>query len=103
MFERAGPAVGPLPGPFPNEQAARAANGGAVPPDLSLMAKARTLRRGFPWFLFDVFTQYQEQGPDYFHALLTGYEEPPAGFDDAAGHALQPVFPGPRDRACRSR
>lgn len=30
--------------------------------------------------MFDIFTQYQEQGPDYIHALLVGYKEPPAGF-----------------------
>ena len=43
-----------FPSPFPNENAARAANGGAYPPDLSVMAKARTYERGFPWFVFDV-------------------------------------------------
>ena len=43
-----------------------------LPPDLSVIAKARTYERGFPWFLLDIFTQYQEQGPDYIAALLTG-------------------------------
>jgi ubiquinol-cytochrome c reductase cytochrome c1 subunit len=47
--------------PFPNEQAARASNNGALPPDFSLIAKAR------------------EGGPDYIHALLTGYTDAPAG------------------------
>jgi ubiquinol-cytochrome c reductase cytochrome c1 subunit len=47
--------------PFPNEQAARAANNGALPPDFSLIAKAR------------------EGGPNYIHALLNGYTDPPAG------------------------
>jgi ubiquinol-cytochrome c reductase cytochrome c1 subunit len=67
---------------FPNDDAARTANNGAVPPDMSLLAKARGVKSGFPGFLFDVFTQYQEQGPDYIHALITdGYlkegENPP--------------------------
>jgi len=80
MFDRPGRPADRFPSPFPNEQAARAAQGGAYPPDFSVLAKARTYTRGFPTFIFDIFTQYQEQGPDYIHALLTGYEEPPAGF-----------------------
>ena len=44
--------------------------------------------------MFDVFTQYQEQGPDYIAAILKGYENPPAGFTVPAGKLLQPVFPG---------
>src|SRR5438105_4917248 len=70
MFERPGRPADYFPSPFPNEQAARAANGGAVPPDLSLIPKARSYGRGFPWFIFDFFTQFQEQGPNYVHALL---------------------------------
>lgn len=77
MFERPGRAADPFPAPFPNEQAARAANGGAYPPDLSVLAKARTYERGFPRFVIDIFSQYQEQGPDYIAALLTGYKDPP--------------------------
>jgi len=77
MFERPGRPADPFPSPFPNEQAARAANGGAYPVDLSVVAKARTYERGFPRFIFDIFTQYQEQGPDYITALLTGYKDPP--------------------------
>lgn len=77
MFERPGRPADRFPAPFPNEQAARAANGGALPPDMSVLAKARTYERGFPWFLIDIFTQYQEMGPDYIAALLTGYVDPP--------------------------
>lgn len=62
-----------IPGPWANKQQGAASNGGAYPPDFSLLAKARAVERGFPNFVFDVFTQYQEQGPDYIHALLTGY------------------------------
>jgi len=63
-----------IPGPWANPEQGAASNGGAYPPDFSLIAKARAVERGFPTFLFDIFTQYQEQGPDYIHALLTGYE-----------------------------
>lgn len=63
-----------IPGPWANPQQGAASNGGAYPPDFSLIAKARAVERGFPNFLFDLVTQYQEQGPDYIHALLTGYE-----------------------------
>lgn len=77
MFERPGRAADVFPSPFPNELAARAANGGAYPLDLSVIAKARTYERGFPRFVFDIFTQYQEQGPDYIAALLNGYQDPP--------------------------
>ena len=95
MFERDGRPADYFPSPFPNDSAARAANNGAVPPDLSVLAKARTYERGFPWFMLDIFTQYQEQGPDYIDALLKGYEDAPAGL-----HSCRPArnynkyFPG---------
>jgi ubiquinol-cytochrome c reductase cytochrome b/c1 subunit len=94
MFERPGRPADRFPSPFPNEQAARVANGGAYPPDLSLIAKARTYERGFPWFVFDIFTQFQEQGPDYLVALLNGYEAAPAGFTLPAGSNYNKYFPG---------
>ena len=59
---------------------------------MSLLAKAREVERGFPQFVFDIFTQYQESGPDYIHSLLTGYEEPPAGFQVPAGSHYNPYF-----------
>ncbi|MCI3131289.1 cytochrome c1 [Phenylobacterium aquaticum] len=65
-----------FPNPFPNEPAARASNGGALPPDLSTMAKAR------------------EGGPRYIYSLLTGYEEAPAGLTLPAGKHYNPYFPG---------
>jgi ubiquinol-cytochrome c reductase cytochrome b/c1 subunit len=73
---------------------------------MSVLAKARSYPRGFPGFVFDLFTQYQEQGPDYIAALLKGYDNPPAGVTVAPGtsynkyfpsHSLgmpQPLFPG---------
>ena len=73
MFERPGRAADRFPSPFPNEQAARAAMGGGYPPDFSVLAKARSYSRGFPWFLTDAVTQYQEHGVDYITALLTVY------------------------------
>src|SRR5207244_3800747 len=64
MFERDGRPADRFPPPWPNENAARARYN-AVPPDMSVIAKARTYERGFPWFVLDIFTQYQEQGVDY--------------------------------------
>jgi len=92
MFERPGRLSDYIPSPYPNDEAARAAQGGALPPDLSLIAKARAVTRGFPWFVLDIFTQYQEAGPDYVHALLTGYEEPPEGVEVAPGMHYNPNF-----------
>ena len=84
-----------FPSPFPNEQAARAANGGALTPDMSVLAKARAFERGFPWFIFDIFTQYVEEGPDYIHAILTGYEDPPPGFKmPSPNSSYNKYFPG---------
>ncbi len=92
--ERAGRPADTFPPPFANELAAKAANGGTAPPDMSTLAKARTYQRGFPWFVFDLFTQYQEQGPDYIAALLKGYENPPKGFQLPSGGNFNRYFPG---------
>ncbi len=94
MFERPGRAADFWPSPFPNKQAAAAANGGAAPPDFSVIAKARTYERGFPWFVFDMFTQFQEQGVDYISALLNGYEETPAEVTVPDGKYYNKYFPG---------
>ena len=67
----------------------------ATPPDLSVIAKARTFESGFPRFIFDAFTQYQEQGVDYISAFLTGYEEnPPPDITLAPGTYYNKYFPG---------
>ena len=77
MFKRPGLPQDKFPSPFPNEKAARAANGGAYPLDLSLIAKARA------------------QGPDYISALLgSGYTQPPAGFALGEGLHYNKYFPG---------
>lgn len=94
MFERPGRLADYFPAPFPNDAAARVANNGAVPPDLSVIAKARTYERGFPWFVFDAVTQYQEQGIDYIVALLEGYQDPPQGFALPEGAQYNAYFPG---------
>jgi cytochrome c1 len=65
-----------FPSPFPNDIAAKAANAGAVPPDLSLVAKGR------------------HHGPDYLHSLIVGYQEPPAGVTVPAGTYYNPYMPG---------
>ncbi len=62
--------------PFANEQAARAANNGALPPDLSLIVNAR------------------EGGPDYVYGILTGYADPPPDFKMQAGMNYNEYFPG---------
>lgn len=61
---------------YPNETAARAANNGASPTDLSLIVKARI------------------NGPDYIYALLTGYQKPPADIKIDATHFYNTAFPG---------
>lgn len=94
QVERAGRPADAFPPPFANELAAKAANGGTAPPDMSTLAKARTYQRGFPWFVFDLFTQYQEQGPDYIAALLKGYQDPPKGFQLPEGGHYNKYFPG---------
>lgn len=75
MFDRPGRPSDKFVPPFPNEQAARAANGGAYPPDLSLIVKAR------------------ENGANYLYSLLTGYSEPPAGKTIPEGLHYNPYFP----------
>lgn len=75
--KRPGKLADHIPGPYANEQAARAANQGALPPDLSLIVKAR------------------HGACDYIFALLTGYpDDPPAGVTLPVGSNYNPYFPG---------
>jgi ubiquinol-cytochrome c reductase cytochrome b/c1 subunit len=92
--EREGRPADYFPSPFPNEAAAKAANGGTAPPDMSTLAKARTYERGFPRFVLDMIVPYQEQGPDYIHAILTGYKDAPHGFTVPPGGHYNEYFPG---------
>lgn len=79
MFTRKAKLSDYFPAVYANPEEAKVANGGAVPPDFSLLAKARAAKRGFPNFVFDVFTMYQENGPDYIYALMTNYKDAPEG------------------------
>ena len=95
MFTRPATLADRKPGPYPNREASIAANGGAYPPDFSLLAKARGVERGFPLFVFDIFTQYAEGGPDYIYSLLTGYtDEIPEPYQGqiADGQYFNPYF-----------
>jgi len=76
MFERPAKMADPLPRPYENEQQGRLANGGAYPPDLSLMVKAR------------------HAGLNYVFALLTGYVDAPEGKEILPGLYYNPYFPG---------
>ncbi|CAN1817630.1 Cytochrome c1-2, heme protein, mitochondrial (Fragment) [Linum perenne] len=76
MFTRPGKLSDRFPQPYANESAARFANGGAYPPDLSLITKAR------------------HNGQNYVFALLTGYRDPPAGISIREGLHYNPYFPG---------
>ena len=102
MFDRPGRPADPFPKAFANDAIARIANGGAVPPDMSVLAKARSYEP-YDWFPADIVygtwsivTQYQTQGPDYISALLQGYEDPPKGFDIEPGQNYNVIFPGNR-------
>ena len=63
MFTRLGRLSDKFVKPYPNVEASTVANGGAYPPDMSVLAKAR------------------KGGADYIYSLLLGYEEPPTGFE----------------------
>jgi len=94
MFERPATPSDRFPGPFANANEGAAANNGAAPPDLSLMAKARAPKRGFPTFVFDVLTLYAENGPDYIYSLMTGYQDAPQGVEVPENAHYNPYFAG---------
>lgn len=75
-FMRPGKLSDYFPNPYANEEAARAANNGAYPPDLSYIVAAR------------------KNGEDYIFALLTGYHDAPAGVVLREGQYYNPYFPG---------
>ena len=76
MFDRPGRPSDKFVSPFANEKAARASNGGAFPPDLSLIVKARP------------------DGANYLYSLLTGYEAAPGEMHMNTGMSYNPYFPG---------
>lgn len=85
---------------YANEKAARAAQNGALPPDLSLIARARGVHYHGTWYahpfymLKDILTGYQEGGADYVHALMVSYHEPPSGVTVPDGLHYNTAFPG---------
>ena len=76
MFNRPGRLSDKFAKPYPNVQASTAANGGAYPPDMSVLAKARA------------------GGADYIYSLLLGYEEAPSGFELEDGVYYNKYMPG---------
>ena len=76
MFQRPGKLSDYFPSPYPNEEAARYANNGAYPPDLTYITSGR------------------HGGEDYIFALLTGYCDPPAGVSLREGQYYNPYFIG---------
>ena len=94
MFQRPGRLSDYFPNPAPNDQALRSRFGGALPPDLSIITKARSYESGLLIGLADFFRQYQEHGADYLVALLNGYENPPADTKLGPGLAWNKYFPG---------
>jgi len=76
MFTRSAIPSDTWPAPYPNDNAARAGNNGALPPDLSLMVDARV------------------GGADYLYALLSGYHEAPDGQEVADGMYYNAYYPG---------
>jgi ubiquinol-cytochrome c reductase cytochrome c1 subunit len=90
-----------IPPPYKNDQEARFALNGALPPDLSLITRARAAEENTPFYrvpdhmLRDILTAYQEGGADYVYAYLTGYQEPPpAGTKLADFMNYNVAFPG---------
>jgi ubiquinol-cytochrome c reductase cytochrome c1 subunit len=92
-----------LPSPYKNEQEARASQpGGALPPDLSLIARARGTESHAPFYMVplvmlrDIAGGYQEGGVDYLYAFLTGFQSPPKDFKETipAGMNYNAAFPG---------
>jgi ubiquinol-cytochrome c reductase cytochrome c1 subunit len=81
--------------PPPLSPADAIASFGVEPPDLSVMAKARSIAQPFPWWVVNLFTGYAEGGPDYIHALMLGYRDPPPeGAEVPEGKYYNEVFPG---------
>jgi len=76
MFMRPGRLSDKFVKPYPNVEASTVANGGAYPPDMSVLAKARA------------------GGADYIYSLLMGYEEVPTGFELDDGVYYNKYMPG---------
>jgi cytochrome c1 len=100
MFQRPGRLSDLMPQRYKNEQEARSIHNGALPPDLSLIVRARNVENAAPWYIHpflmlrDVAVAYQDGGADYLYALLTGYKPAPSGVKVAEGLHYNDAFPG---------
>jgi cytochrome c1 len=100
MFEREATPNDPFVNPYRNDKEAALVNNGVVPPDLSVIAKARTASSDVAWYMSpvaiaeDLATMYAEGGPDYIYAFLTGYELPPEDLQLQPGLHYNTVYPG---------
>lgn len=99
ILKRPAGLVDTMPPPYANEQEARAALNGALPPDLSLITRARGIEYNAPFYMVpvnmlrDITTAYQEAGSDYLYAFLTGYADAPAGTKVPDGMNYNKAFP----------
>jgi ubiquinol-cytochrome c reductase cytochrome c1 subunit len=94
--QRPGKPADKFPAPYANEQAAIATYG-AYPPNMQVLAKARTYTRGFPYWVTDMLPglAYQEHGADYIYSLIgKGYVDPPEGFTVPDGANYNAYMPG---------
>lgn len=100
MFKRPGRLADRFPSPYANDKEARAANNSALPPDLSVMARARNVETLAPWYIHpflmlkDIAIGYQEGGADYIYALMTGYKTAPSDMKMVEGMNYNAAFPG---------
>ncbi len=89
-----------IPPPYNNEQEARFAQNGALPPDLSLIIRARGYEADTPFYrvpdtmVRDIVRGYQEAGADYVYNYLKGFADPPAGMKMGDFMNYNHFFPG---------
>lgn len=81
-----------FPAPYANKKIAASMNNGVVPPDLSLMTRARSLPNEGLSFLWNFISNYNEGGADYIASLLSGYEEPPSFMKISQGQYYNPYY-----------
>jgi ubiquinol-cytochrome c reductase cytochrome c1 subunit len=91
-----------IPSPFKNDNEARSAQpSGALPPDLSLIARARSVESDAPFYrvplnmLLDIATVYQEGGADYVYAFLLGFKPAPEKVTVPKNMNYNEAFPKP--------
>ena len=99
MYQRSGKLSDHFPSPYPNDEAAKVANNGALPPDLSLISFAR--KGGVVCWNFRAKLRIYKENlfnflvwKDYLYSLLTGYCDAPAGVESKEGLHYNPYFNG---------